>query len=386
MLSDLAFGLSERGVPVEVVSGRKAYQNRTPLGGDGETVRGVKVHRIFALPIRGRRVISRAADYGTFYLFAFFRLLRVLKRGDMVLALTDPPLISVCVCWAARIKGAKTGGWLHDIFPEVAEELGFRAAKGLPGRLMKWFRNRALENSELVVVIGHKMQEMVVRKMAHPRNVVVIPNWFNADEGGARGSVLDSGQLRDAWGVDGKFVVGYSGNLGRAHSFEEFVQAGKMLKDDEDIVFLIVGGGVLYQELQARVESEGLGNFVFLPYQPRSILSASLAVPDVHLISLNQRLEGLIVPSKFYGIAAAGRPSIFVGDPNGEIAKVIEDARCGRVVGSGDGQGLAEVIRELKANRALASAMGENAHRLYTHEYTKEKSIDRWFRALSDRL
>jgi glycosyltransferase involved in cell wall biosynthesis len=119
------------------------------------------------------------------------------------------------------------------------------------------------------------------------------------------------------------------------------------------VMFLFVGGGAKWAKLEREATKRTLTNFRVRSYQPKEQLSETLGVGDVHLVSLDPRLEGLIVPSKFYGIAAAGRPTIFIGSPVGEIARMIAHYRCGYTVSPGDGEALADRIVDLASNRAL---------------------------------
>ena len=148
-----------------------------------------------------------------------------------------------------------------------------------------------------------------------------------------------------------KFVVGYSGNLGRAHEFDTILAASEHFRNDPNIIFLFIGGGHRSDELARRVKAQELSHkFRFLPYQRDEDLKYSLSVPDVHWISLRPELEGLIVPSKFYGIAAAGRPIIAVTAKNGEIASLVRAYDCGVVVEPGNSDELAKVITDLSKN------------------------------------
>ena len=145
-------------------------------------------------------------------------------------------------------------------------------------------------------------------------------------------------------------MVGYSGNLGRAHEFNTLLAASQRLKDHPCIVFACVGGGYGFDELRRKVAQHGLNRiFQFFPYQDRSMLKYSLGAADVHWISLKPQLEELIVPSKFYGVAAAGRPVITISAENGEIAQLIHQHRCGIVVKPGDAETLAQAILSLAA-------------------------------------
>ena len=377
MLSDLVFGLADKGLNIEVVSSSKAYQRRTALKNAGERVNGVRAHRVWAPPVRGSRLLTRGGDYLIFYILSFVKLLRILRRGDVVVAMTDPPMLDVVVGLAGWFKGAKTAHWMQDVFPEVAAELGFRSASGWLGGVLRRLRNFALRNSECVVAIGDRMRNHLLQNGVGADRISVIPNWVSDSVLRDDGKAVE--ELRKRWGLDGRFIVGYSGNLGRAHTYESILEAMHKFSDAKDVVFLWVGGGVLYEELKRKVSALGLNNVVFKAYQDQKILPTSLRVPDCHLISLNRRLEGLIVPSKFYGVLAAGRPSIFIGDPHGELATEIRGADCGVVVDESDPEALVEGIKYLTNNPKCLEQQGKNARDLFEKRFTKTRAISQWY-------
>jgi glycosyltransferase involved in cell wall biosynthesis len=144
------------------------------------------------------------------------------------------------------------------------------------------------------------------------------------------------------------------------------------------VIFLFVGGGAKWAKLEREAMKRTLTNFRVRPYQPKERLSETLSVGDVHLVSLDPRLEGLIVPSKFYGIAAAGRPTIFVGSPLGEIARTLAHYRCGYTVSPGDGEALADRILELASNRALCAEMGARAREGFEANWDKRQALAKW--------
>jgi glycosyltransferase involved in cell wall biosynthesis len=184
--------------------------------------------------------------------------------------------------------------------------------------------------------------------------------------------------LRREWGLEGKFIVGYSGNMGRVHEFETILGAADVLKGDEGTVFLFIGGGAQRAWVEARARERGLSGVRFLPYQPRERLAESLSAPDVHLISLRPEVEGFVVPSKFYGIAAAGRPAIFVGNRDGEIARIINESGCGIAVSQGDVVGLSAAITRFRNNPAPCQKCGANARRVFEERFDKRIALAAW--------
>jgi glycosyltransferase involved in cell wall biosynthesis len=146
--------------------------------------------------------------------------------------------------------------------------------------------------------------------------------------------------------------------------------------------WLFIGSGALFEPLKAEVARRKLTSVHFEPYQPRTLLAQSLSAADVHLVSLRPELEGLIVPSKFYGVCAAGRPTLFIGDGEGEIARLIQRHKCGRSVRAGHGTGLAQTILELAVDPDVCRSMGHSARRAFDAEFDKAITIARWEKLL----
>jgi colanic acid biosynthesis glycosyl transferase WcaI len=374
MLSDLAFHFAGRGQAVHVVTSRQRYDDPAAALPARASVRGVVVHRVWTTQFGRARLAGRALDYFSFYLSAGLRLACLVHRADVVVAKTDPPLISVPAALVARLRGARLVNWLQDVFPETAERLGVRFAQGPLGALVRGLRTLSLRAAAVNVVLGERMRA-VVEGLA-PGTAVVIHNW--ADAAAVRPVDPKSNPLRDAWRLAGKFVVGYSGNMGRAHDLESVLGACELLRDEAGIVLLFIGAGSQRVWLEGEVKARGLTNTVFRPYQPRDALAASLSAADVHLVSLRPRLEGLIVPSKFYGIAAAGRPVIFIGEREGEIARLVAAAGCGTTVPTGDAAALAAAIRALRGDPARVATMGKAARHLLETRFDLRLAMARW--------
>ena len=301
-------------------------------------------------------LIGRAVDYLTFYATAAWKLWQRTDGNTYVVAKTDPPMISIVAAPIARMRRAKLINWLQDLFPEVAVALRVKFMRWPILNMLTYCRNLTLHTAHMNVAIGEIMKRRLISQGIPLELIKVIPNW--ADGELIQPVPHQENPLRKAWGVDSKFVIGYSGNLGRAHEFETILDAAEAVKGRSDIVFLFIGGGAQRQALEQAAIDRGLAAVIFKPYQPRSQLSESLSVADVHLISLNPALEGLIVPSKFYGIAAAGRPSIYIGDRSGEIPSILQSCECECAVNSGDKYALVSEILRLADDPSLTKRQG----------------------------
>lgn len=405
MLTDLVFALARRGHSITVVTSRLGYDDPLARYPRRETVNGVDIIRVATTGFGRAGLIGRAIDYVTFYLATAWTLLLKARRGDVIVAKTDPPLLSLVTMPVARLRGAHQVNWLQDIFPEVAINLGMGQA--LPWRvlfsMLRWWRDRLFRKASLNVVIGERMAEVVRSAGVSAARVRVIPNW--ADGKLVHPVATDANGLRKTWGLGDAFVVGYSGNLGRAHDIGTMLEAmalteaGSATQVDTlrmavgappvqqpapatPMAWLFVGGGAQFAALKAACAEQGCKNVHFHPYQPGEQIAESLSVPDVHLISLRLALEGLVLPSKYYGIAAAGRPAIFIGDPEGEIGRLLVATGTGFVVAEGDGAGLAAALRKLADDVRLRDAMGRRARALFESKYDVPFAVEAWEEAL----
>lgn len=376
MLTDLATGLAACGWDVSVIASRLRYDGGEQLP-PREEHDGVAIRRVATTRFGRGALLGRAIDYAGFYVTASFAAGRLLRRGDILVAKTDPPLLQLPLGLVARLRGARQVNWMQDIYPELAAALGLRAFAGWPGRLLAGLRGRSIRSSARTVAIGGRMKERLVTAGADAGTVAEIHNW--GDDAVLAAPVERPG-LRAEWGYpDDRLVVGYSGNLGRAHELDTMLDAARLLAAEAApeaalIDFLFIGGGALRERLAAAA----LPNLAVRPYQPREVLPQSLAVADLHWLSLQPALEGLIVPSKFYGTAASGRPLLFVGDPDGEIARLIHHYGCGWTFRVGESQAVAALLRELARDRTPLVERGANARRMVRDNFTREGAIAAW--------
>ncbi len=375
LLSDLAFDLASRGQEIHVITGCQLYGDPHAALSAEELIRGVHVHRVPTSRFGRGNLWGRAADYLTFYFGATWRLLRLIDQGDIVVAKTDPPMMSVPASWAVRLKRGVLVNWVQDLFPEVATSLdvyGLRFA----APMLKRLRNHSLRSGRTNVVLGEVMAERLREEGIPPDQITIIENW--ADGEAIHPIRRQDNPLLHEWGLEDKFVLGYSGNMGRVHEFKTMIDAAERLKVVDEIAFVFIGDGVARRWLESEAVGRSLTNVQFYPYQSADRLQWSLSVPDVHFVSLRPTLEGLIVPSKFYGIAAAGRPIIHIGDPDGEIARILEREQCGWSFCIGEVGALADCILRLSHRRLEAIDAGRCARRAFDRRYARPLALRRW--------
>jgi len=385
LVSDLSFHLATRGWEVHAITSRQRYDDASALLAAEETANGVSIHRVKTSAYGRSGLIGRGLDYLSFY-WSMARALRgIAQSDDIVVAKTDPPLLSIVASFLRARRPFRLINWLQDLYPEVAAELDIPLLRGPLGRALARLRNRSLRKAEANVVIGTSMQARLQQAGIAAARIRIIPNW--TDDQAITPQPHSNNPLRREWQIEDKFVLGYSGNLGRAHDFWTILGAAGRLRDRNDLVFLMVGGGKQFDLLAHEARWHGLMHlFRFLPYQPNESLSLSLGAADAHWISLRPELEGLLFTSKLYGIAAAGRPILAVTSTEGELAHIVRENACGYVIAQGDAEAMAQAIGELASDPARCAEMGRRARAMLDAHFTRAQALARWEKLIEEVL
>jgi glycosyltransferase involved in cell wall biosynthesis len=363
LLTELAEDLVARhGCEVTVVAGRAL--NPSAASGfsrtSSELHNGVRILRANGTALRPKRFVARATNYLSYAASAALASLDI-GRPDVVVALTDPPIIGRVALWAARRAGARFVFLCEDIFPEVASLLEDFHSTAV-NRMLDRVNRQLLREADAVVALGDRMRRRLVEEKGAPADrIQVIHNW--ADCEAIRPGSKDNPFARQH-GLADRFVVMHSGNVGLSQNLDVVIDAADRLRSKERLVIAIVGDGARRERLERAAADRGLTNVRFFPYQPKGALHDSFATADAFLISLKAGLEGYIVPSKLYGILAAGRPYVAAVDPSCEVAQLAAAHDCGVLASPGDAAALADAISRLHDDPAAARAMGERARSL----------------------
>jgi glycosyltransferase involved in cell wall biosynthesis len=378
LLSDLAFALANAGHDILILTSRQRYDDpdaRLPAS----EIRGkIKVHRLAGTRFGRRKLLGRSIDYLSFYVSMAAALLKLARGGDTIVSMTDPPMLGLVAGPIARLKGCRVVNWLQDLYPEVALAVGTPLLRPILAKVIQGLRDRSLRAADCNVVIAPAMAERVLSLGV--KNERVIHNWV--DDQAIVPIPAHENRFRQQWDLEDKFVVGYSGNLGRVHDIDTILRASAELVDCQ-IVFLCIGGGAQYDALKWTAEKRGLTQlFRFMPYQSEADLPYSLSAADVHWLSHKPEFEGLLFPSKFYGIAAVGRPIIAITSRQSELASLVSEHQCGLAIEQGDGTSLALELKRLQAAPEICLAMGAHARAMLTDRFTRVQAINAWAQVL----
>ncbi len=382
-LTDLVESLAAEGHECHVVSAQAGYKPGAPRPAAFEIHNGVHIHRVPATSLGRKSTLRRMTDYLSFYARATALALR-LPRFDVVVTLTTPPIIGLVGTMLRRLKGARHIYWSMDLHPDASLALGRMSRRNPAAAWLAWLSDHVYRQADKVVVLGPYMADRILAKRVRPERVTIIPVWSRKDE---IYPIPRAGHpLRAQLGLTDKFVAMYSGNLGLAHSADEFLEAARQLKDRDDIVFLFVGDGPRMAEVRAAQDAEGLSNVRFLDYFPREQLHASLSMADVHLISMRAEMTGIVVPGKLYGVMAAARPAIFVGPAHCETADTVRQSGCGISIRLGDTSGLVDALTTLAADPETVQRMGDRGRAAFLAHHERESCCEAWSKTIKDLL
>jgi colanic acid biosynthesis glycosyl transferase WcaI len=361
LLTELCEDLSSHhGFEVTVVCGDAPGRARTGLAPVRREWRnGVEILRATGTAFDKARFAGRAANYLSYFASAWLAR-RLIGRPDIVVALTDPPIIGLAARSAARRSGAAFVFLCQDLFPEVTRLLEDFRSRRVDAILERVSRS-LVRGADRVVAVGETMRDRLLeRRGADPSRVTVIHNW--ADCAVIMPWPKDNPFAREH-GLHDSFVVMHSGNVGLSQDLDTLLDAAALLRDERGIAFVVMGDGARRPALEARARAQGLDLVRFLPHLPAERLAEAFGSADVFVVSLKRGLAGCIVPSKLYGILAAGRPCVAAVEPACEVAAITAKHDCGLLAAPGDADAIAARILELYRDRQLARCLGDNARR-----------------------
>jgi len=360
LLTELAEDLIAQGASVTVISGRTLYQGKVSKLAVRDVHKGIRIVRVGFFRFDRSHTLGRLADYLSFWMSALWAAAR-LRNLSCLVVLSDPPLLSLLAAIIRLVKPVKAVCWLQDLFPDVAIQAGMirlGPARRVLNRLTQW----SLRHMDQIIVIGRCMERRLLRHGISADKIVTIPNW--ADGHHISPLPRQENAFLAQHGLEGKFVVMYSGNHGIVHDFEGFVSLARATQSYPELRFCFIGDGAWRNQLIKVAKAENWQHVLFLPYQDRAVLRSSLTAADVHLVSLRSEMEGLSIPSKIYSVLAAGRPVIFFGPANSEPAAILREAQCGFTVNPGDAEAAVQALLAVYKDRSLLEKQGQAA-RLY---------------------
>ncbi len=370
LIEELVTHLGHLGIHVQVFTGQPGYafqKNSAPPKehSDKILIWRSRISRLFPARIRGKAINGLL-----FCLRSGLHLLKNSRRGDILLLTTAPPFLPILGYLAKFFFGLPYVCLVYDLYPDVAVELKVVSDKNWLVQLWSWLNNQIWKQAHSVIVLSSTMKDIVQAKCPEISDKIsVIHNWANPDW--IVPIAKQNNWFAYKYDLVNTFTILYSGNMGRCHDMDTILEAARQLQD-EPIQFIFIGEGAKRQICIDLVNNLDLRNCRFLPYQEKQYLPYSLTACDLSLVSISPGMEGLVAPSKLYGILAAGRPVAVICEPHSYLRALVTDAKCGAVFNNGDGTSLAKFIRHLAADTELVNQMGNAGRRYLQSNFTPE--------------
>jgi glycosyltransferase involved in cell wall biosynthesis len=379
LLTDLAHGLAV-DTQMFVITAFSEYNSSRPVLAH-EEYRGITIDRVWSTSFSRKRIWGRLLNEITFCLSASWRVLTG-SRPDVIYVLSSPPFLPMFISFVSRLRGVPYLFVMMDVFPDIAVKMGLLEPESAIVRFWNWLSNLSLRRADRIVVLGRCMHEIIQAKLGSDRIPIdVIHNWSD------RRSMypVDRSQnpfFSDHPALNGKFIVLYSGNLGRFQDFETILKSAEAMLDDDHVRFVIAGEGARREWLSQNIESRRLHNVSLLPFVPQDQLIYSLNAADVGLVTLERGAEGLGVPSKFYPLIAVGKPIIALMGDQAEIARLVRETDIGTVVTQGDVDGLVNAIKLFTGDSERHLKTSQRAQTLFLERFDREYAIQAYRTAL----
>lgn len=379
LAASLAEHRADRGDEVTVIAGRAGYLEDLAPTGRLRTGPGLRIHRVWTPHLGKSSLWRRLLGYVTFLVGATARLL-VLRRQDVIVSMTTPPfLVTSAVLHKLLHPRTRVVLWSMDCYPDAAERFGELRPGGPMSRWQRSLNRWAFRRIDHVVALDGAMAELLASQYAAGTDrppVSVIPNWERL------GLFADPGAAKPWDGYDDldlgdRTVVVYLGNTGVGHRFDTVLDAAAVLRDEA--LFLFVGGGARWNELESSIRVRGLTNVIMRGYVPKELTSRVMAGADGALITLDERSLGVMSPSKLHANLAAGLPILYVGPPGSNVDEAIVDTACGSSLREGDVDGFVAAVRALERD---GSGGRERSRRAFEERYCDEATLPQWDRVL----
>jgi colanic acid biosynthesis glycosyl transferase WcaI len=371
--------------PVRVICGQPTYSARhleTPP--PSEVHGGVRIRRCWATRFNKDRLLKRIVNHLTLSLSMFFYGLFAIRRRDMVLVVTNPPILPFLTALLCKLKRASLVLLVHDLYPEYAVAAGVLKSNAWITRLWSWAMQRLCRTVDKIVVLGRDMQDVLRKKRGdRPEDVDVITNWADVDE--VYPTSRRENRLLRELGLTDKFIVQYAGNIGRVQDHDMLVEAASQLSDHPEIHFLVIGAGGRREYLKSLIEKCSLKNITLLPPRPRADSCEFLNACDVGISLFVPKMYGVAVPSRTYNILAAAKPIISVTDPGTELDLFLKEEDAGWVVPVGDVRGFVEAVVYAWSHPEETAAKGKRGRAVVESKYRPEQVVG-CFSALFDQL
>ena len=381
---DAAVAMQRRGHRVRVFTANRGYEDPTLQYAAREIIDGVEVHRLPFSSFGKKPIYKRLLGTISFMLQCFWITLTTRRIGGILFS-TSPPMIGFVLSIAALLRRVPSAYWAMDLNPDQLIALRKISASSLTARVLEAVNRFILKRTSLVIALDRFMADRLRQRAPLDDKMVVIPPWPH--ERYISDLEIATNPFRATHNLAGKFVVMYSGNHTASNPLATLLEATLAFKDDTDLIFAFVGGGLGKSGVEAFIREHRLTNVISIPYQPLADLRHSLSAADVHVVSLGAELVGIVHPCKIYSAMAVARPILFFGPNPSHISDLLEGHSFGWQIAHGEVAKTVETLRQLRSLPIeQLHGMGKLAHAVLHDGLSQENLCGRFCDALETHL
>ncbi len=381
-LTELCEDLTKFGHKITVVCGKSYHVSNGEKSCliQRESYKSIEILRASGTIFSKQNLFLRLVNLGTYFLNAFFAGFLVQQKPDIVIALTDPPLLGLHGIFFSMWYRAKFVYYCKDVYPDVGMITG-RLRHPIYVFILQIANILSFKLANRIVCIGEDMKKRIESKGINGNKIDIVHDWADTNE--LYPVPRDENPFVVKHDLKDKFVVMYSGNIGLTQGLDRIIELASYFKTNEKLKFLLIGEGADKESLQKLVIKKQLNNVLFLPYQQKNELKYSLSAASIHLITLQKGLAGVMVPSKVYGILACGRPFIAWIDEESEISAIANKFKCGIIVLPEDFDAVKEKIEWAVNNPHKLHEMSENGRKAVMEFFERKISVNKFNRIIA---
>ncbi|NJN74974.1 MAG: glycosyltransferase family 4 protein [Synechococcaceae cyanobacterium RL_1_2] len=384
LIDELARSLECNGWDVDVFTSQPGYAFDQQQADKKQQIGSLTIKRSSSARFIPSRIRGKAINGLIFFIRSLTHTLWHRNNQDLLLVTTAPPFLPILAYLNKLFCNKSYVCLIYDLYPDVLQELNILPAHHWLVRCWIGINKLVWRNAQSVIVLSTTMKQRILNHSPGLKTPIhVIHNWIDVEKiypvAKADNWFIRANNLPD------KFTVVYSGNLGRCHDLETIMEAARLLKE-KAVQFVFIGGGAKVSYCQQEVQAHQLSNCTFLPYQDKKDLPFSLSSGDLSLVSIAEGMEGVVVPSKVYGMLAVGRPIAAICEENSYIRSMCDQGQFGQCFNNGDGENLANFILDLAKDQNKAQIMGQNARNYVEQNFTADIITTKYREVLTSAL
>jgi glycosyltransferase involved in cell wall biosynthesis len=382
-LTKIAEGLAKE-FEVKAICGQPNYSARDVTAPNYERHKGVEIFRVFGTRLNKNVIPYRIINMITLCISIFFKSIIGFQKNDLVLVVTNPPLLPFITAFSSILKRSDHILLIHDNYPEILIAANKTTESSVFTKILKKLNRWLYQKATQIIVVGRDMKSLVSDKMLNKdtSKIKVIPNWAELES--VAPASRDENELIEELGLKDKIIFLYAGNMGYPNDIKSFIEVAKRLIKEDKYHFVFLGAGVQKQLLVQEVKKYNIDNITILNPKPRSEQRIFLNACDVAIVSLVKKMWGVSMPSRTYNILAVGKPILALCEEDSEIDKVVREDRIGWSITPENPGELLATIKHIGDHRHEFDEMGNRARRVALDKYSLEVSVEKYKRALNE--